>query len=548
MSYIKEIFSKFKYEQIKAILGKAKDCKVLVIGDTIIDQYTFVNIKGRAIKDPILSVGFINEEIYAGGIIALANHLSSFVSEVKLITLLGDQEICPDVNLIKIADSLKDNVKLKYFIKENSPTVIKKRFVDAYRKNKLFKIEYMNDTPLNIEITQEILQYLNEEIPKYDLVIVGDFGHGFINSAIRRKIEEKSKYLAVNVQSNSANMGFNYLTNYQKANFRTCDEVELRLPIAKRFISLEDVSHEISEKFNLKNFIVTQGNKGCIYYNEGKLIRAPIVINTVKDSVGAGDALFAITSLLAYLNVDPELLPFLGNCAGGMAANIMGNKESITKEGLLKFIEQLFKSVDEVEIGTYLKTVNNVLNNLNKSDVSSFTKTLLETYHNDGTIYIFGNGGSGATASHFAGDLVKGVSYGLDKRFRALCLNDNMPSLMAIANDISYDDIFVEPLKNFLNPNDLVIGISGSGNSMNVVKALHYAKERNIKTAAICGFKGGKIKEIADVSIHAEVDDMEITEDIHNLIMVHCVKRVLMNQLEYKNTGDSGNKYMERIE
>ena len=115
---------------------------------------------------------------------------------------------------------------------------------------------------------------------------------------------------------------------------------------------------------------------------------------------------------------------------------------------------------------------------------------------------------------------------------------------MAIANDISYDDIFIEQLKNFLNPGDLVIGISGSGNSLNIVKALEYAQKKNAKTIAICGFRGGKIKELADLSIHAEVEDMEISEDIHNLVITHCVKRMLQKELENNHVGE---EYLRRV-
>ena len=116
---------------------------------------------------------------------------------------------------------------------------------------------------------------------------------------------------------------------------------------------------------------------------------------------------------------------------------------------------------------------------------------------------------------------------------------------MAIANDVSYDDIFIEQLKNFLQKGDLVIGISGSGNSTNVVKAIEYANENGAKTIAICGYKGGKIKELAHLAIHAEVDDMEISEDIHNLIIAHCVKRMLTNELKNNNVGSI---YAQRVE
>ena len=145
------------------------------------------------------------------------------------------------------------------------------------------------------------------------------------------------------------------------------------------------------------------------------------------------------------------------------------------------------------QINGYFKKVTDTLSKIDRKSISEFTEMLLGAYTREGTIFIFGNGGSGATASHFSGDLIKGVSCNLDKKFKVICLNDNIPALMAIANDMSFSDIFLEQLKNFIKKDDLVIGLSGSGNSMNVIKALDFANKAGAKTAAFCGFNGGKI-------------------------------------------------------
>lgn len=180
----------------------------------------------------------------------------------------------------------------------------------------------------------------------------------------------------------------------------------------------------------------------------------------------------------------------------------------------------------EPKIDRYFGMITDTLNGINKKNIAEFIDLLLETYNNNGTIFIFGNGGSGTNASHFCGDFVKGVSYGMDKRFKVICLNDNVPSLTAIANDISYEDIFVEQLKNFVKKEDLVIGISGSGNSVNVIKAIEYANSIGAKTIALCGFDGGRVKKLSTLAIHANINNMEISEDIH-LIIIHCVKSIM---------------------
>lgn len=193
---------------------------------------------------------------------------------------------------------------------------------------------------------------------------------------------------------------------------------------------------------------------------------------------------------------------------------------------------------------SYIDLLKKTLDELDPIQVDKAIAAFLRVHKEQGTIYIFGNGGSGASASHATGDFLKGASFGLDKRFKVVCLNDNIPSLMAIANDISWDAIFVEPLKNFLQPHDLVIGISGSGNSKNVVAAMEYAKENKVTTIAFCGFKGGKIKEIADINIHSTAMDMEIAEDVH-MIVFNIIKKEMIARL---HTSDSmGKQYDERI-
>jgi len=338
-NYLGQVKKRLSLEHIKNHLEQLKDTKVLVIGDTIIDEYVFVLPKGRAIKDPILSVEYQYHEEYPGGILAVANHISDFVNKVKLVTLVGDKN--PRLSFIK--NSVKDNVELKTFTKEDSYTTVKRRYINSYRNVKLFKIEYMNDKPISEELSKKIVDYIHAEAPNYDLVVVSDFGHGFLNKAIKQKLREKAKFLAVNAQSNSANMGYNYITHYNKPDFMTMSEEELRLPLFMRFEDIDEVIKEGRNNFKLNNFIVTLGKKGSAYAHQDKLFKAPVLISSVKDTVGAGDALFALTSLFAYSKAEPELIPFIGNCAGGIAANIMGNKESVNKEKLLSFAGELLR-------------------------------------------------------------------------------------------------------------------------------------------------------------------------------------------------------------
>ena len=193
----------------------------------------------------------------------------------------------------------------------------------------------------------------------------------------------------------------------------------------------------------------------------------------------------------------------------------------------------------------YIDLVKSTLDALDPKALDALVEAFHTTYEKGGNIYTMGNGGSGASASHAAGDFLKGASYGLDKRFKMICLNDNLPSMMAIANDIGWESIFVEPLKNFLSEDDLVIGISGSGNSKNVVNALEYANANGATTVAMSGFKGGEISQIASINVHAPVMDMEVTEDVH-MVIFNIVKKQMMARLMGDNPS-MGDTYDQRI-
>lgn len=196
-------------------------------------------------------------------------------------------------------------------------------------------------------------------------------------------------------------------------------------------------------------------------------------------------------------------------------------------------------------IQNYLDLVKDTIVKLDSVQLEKAIEAFMRVHQVGHTLYVMGNGGSAATATHIAGDMVKGASFGLEKRFRVISLTDNMTAIMAIANDVSYDDIFVEQLKNFIQPGDLVLGISGSGNSKNIVKSIELAKSRGVQTIAFSGFKGGKISELADIVIHANVMDMEVAEDIH-MIAFHTIKKEVMRRLMAKNPS-MGGVYDERV-
>jgi D-sedoheptulose 7-phosphate isomerase len=187
----------------------------------------------------------------------------------------------------------------------------------------------------------------------------------------------------------------------------------------------------------------------------------------------------------------------------------------------------------------FLDYFQDLKNALDKIDLKMFKKInelLFDALENEKQIFTMGNGGSSSTAAHLVCDLNKGVSYNQRKKFKAICLNDNMPILLAYANDVSYSDIFCEQLKNFMRDGDVVIGFSGSGNSENVLKAIEYANKNGGVTIGFSGFDGGKLSKITKYSLTARINDMQKCEDIHS-ILCHLIMQTINNLLKTKSDG-----------
>ena len=179
----------------------------------------------------------------------------------------------------------------------------------------------------------------------------------------------------------------------------------------------------------------------------------------------------------------------------------------------------------EQAIVKYIEKEIEVLRKLDVKAIDKAMQLLEDAQKNGNRIFVFGNGGSAATASHFQNDFNKGISEYIEKKFNFVCLNDNIPTIMAIANDIGYDEIFKFQLDGKLQPGDIVMAISGSGNSKNVIKAVEYAKKLNNKIIGLTGYNGGRLKELSDVSLHVPVNSMQITEDVH-MIFDHLIMSI----------------------
>ncbi len=338
--FLEEFRRHHSAEDIIKRLNDLKRMKVLVIGDAIIDQYHYCTTLGKSPKDNIITTRYLQEETFAGGALAAANHVAGFCQDVHLVTCLGIQNTYEGF----ILTHLKPNIKPKFFYRDDAPTIVKRRFVDPAFLSKMFEICYLNDRELPEPLHQEVYNYLLANTGDYDLVLVPDFGHGFIGQKIAELLCEEARFLAISSQTNSANAGFNLITKYPRADYICIDEPEIRLACHDKFGKLEDLIIRIAKKLNCNRIVVTHGHHGSLSYaTEDGFFEIPVLSDEVVDRVGAGDAYLSITSPCVADGNPMEMVGFIGNAVGALKVRIVCNRASVEPTPLFKFITALLK-------------------------------------------------------------------------------------------------------------------------------------------------------------------------------------------------------------
>lgn len=339
--YMERFITKYSMEDIKKYAEKAEKLKVLVVGDVIIDKYTYCNVHGLMSKDTGYSSRLEYSEEYLGGAVAVARHLCSFTENVTLMSIIGSEE---DIRL-RFLDEIADKIRLKLTYSKSFPTIIKHRYLTRNAKReeyrKIFSINNIPDPMVyEEEAREEFYRGLAEKMDEFDVVFLCDFGHGLIDEKVKELVQEKAKYLVLNCQTNSSNYGMNIITKYSRADAFTLDQKELGLAfpahISDEYAALEKLSSHLNG-----NGWLTRGADGAYGIEDRKVHECPAFTLSVKDTVGAGDAFYSVAGLYAATGAPIEIGTFMGNIAGALGANIVGNKESVEKVNVLKYASTL---------------------------------------------------------------------------------------------------------------------------------------------------------------------------------------------------------------
>jgi len=334
--YIKNISKKYSFDFIYKKIKSFEKLKVLLIGETIIDQYIFGEVLGKSGKEPHLVLNEKKNESYLGGAAAIANHLASFCKMIEFLTLTGKEKD----NLRFIKKLLKKNINAKFFSRRNSSTIIKKRYIDEVTKNKLLGVYSVNEDILKDNLEKALTKSIKKNLPHCDLILVSDYGHGLISKKTASFISSSKVFFSLNAQINASNRGFHSLIKYKNIDSLIINENELRHEMRDKTGILEKMGIKLMKNLKISTMIITRGDKGAIFIEKkGKIINVPAFANRIIDKVGAGDTMLAIISLCLKIKMPSDLALFLGSLAGATAVENIGNIKFISREQLLRQIQ-----------------------------------------------------------------------------------------------------------------------------------------------------------------------------------------------------------------
>jgi bifunctional ADP-heptose synthase (sugar kinase/adenylyltransferase) len=339
-AFLRDFSRRWQFGQVHDVLDSLRGKRVTLVGDAIVDEYHYCRPLGKSAKSPLVVHHYASREVFAGGALAIANHLAGLCREVRLVTLLGEED--PREEFIRA--HLRENVEPVFFRRPDGPTVVKRRYIDQYLNQKLFEVNYLNTRSVDAETERRILAHLEERLPASDLVLVSDYGHGFITEAIIRGIERLAPALAVNTQNNGANVGYNMITKYLRSDFVCLDESEVRWAVQDKESPVEEVARVLAARLGCPLLVTTLGKRGALSVERGTTVaRSPILSAKVVDTIGAGDAFFAFAAPLALSGVPADLVLFAGNAAGAIAVKIVGNRRPVEKGEFLEFVATLLR-------------------------------------------------------------------------------------------------------------------------------------------------------------------------------------------------------------
>jgi rfaE bifunctional protein kinase chain/domain/rfaE bifunctional protein nucleotidyltransferase chain/domain len=331
---------RFSENEIYSQLDSLRGIKAVVVGEFIADEYKFCEALGKTSKEPVLAFLEEETELQAGGSLAVARHVAGLGAETVLVTRLGKDVVG------SWATRAAKNSKIRRVIQESESqmTIVKTRYIERQTGTKVFESYRMTDSPVSEMEDTEFVAMLGREIQWADVVIVCDYGHGLMSDATLEVLQQAQGVVAVNTQSNAGNRGYNSVLRYSRSDIVCLNGGELTLELRKRHGNLDNLIPDLGARTGADWLVVTSGARGMgLWGVEEGLEYMPAFTERVKDRVGAGDALFAMVSLLLASETPPQIVGLLGNLAGSAMVSDLGNRNVLSEVDIRRYVSSIMK-------------------------------------------------------------------------------------------------------------------------------------------------------------------------------------------------------------
>lgn len=334
-NWVERFKNQFTIEDIENCLEKIGKLNVSLVGEVIVDQYTMVDALGKTGKDPILAFHLLDSDAYPGGILAIANNCSSWVNSVQVHSMVGNKDKLP----AEVTEKLNSKIEL-YLSHYDGPTIRKHRYIDVSTKSKVFETYDFNP---ELEASKSQSEFRNQlrKLRSSDLVLIADYGHGLMTSSVVDIATKSGLHLAVNVQTNAGNRGFNTLSKYPKIDFFTVNSRELQLELRSKNVNFSSVVPKLMGDLGASKAVLTLGAEGILIFDGDFQIKVPAFATKIVDKVGAGDSVFAISSLLSFTNCPPAITGLVANIVAAHEIAKVGHQTPLTLGDIKKQIRSL---------------------------------------------------------------------------------------------------------------------------------------------------------------------------------------------------------------
>jgi len=329
---------RFGMAEIASGLQEIRKLRVAVIGETIIDEYAYCDAIGKSGKEPMIVNRFLSCDAQAGGVLAVANHLADFCASVEVVSALGSVDRREEF----VRGGLRPEVVPTFVTKHGAPTIVKRRYIDAYSRAKMMGVYHMDTAPMRGADEDAFVAALEATLARCDVAIVADYGHGLLTPRAVDVLARWPGFLAVNTQLNAANAGYHVLSKYPRADYACLHEGELRMDARDLHGPLPELLAGTADRMGARAMMATLGRSGTMMFHRTHgIVRAPALASVVVERIGAGDAVLAVSAVATAVGLAPELTSLLGNLAGAQMVAVMGNSASIRKGRLVESVRHL---------------------------------------------------------------------------------------------------------------------------------------------------------------------------------------------------------------